>query len=133
MKISAIILILLIPMTAVAQNYQGMNEADMQNMMQQMQKMQSCMKNVDQAKLTELEQRSRQMEQEMQSLCASGKRDEAQGKAMDFAQEMAEDPTIKKMQKCSEMMKGIMPTMPMPDQMPFMEQNETHSSYHVCD
>ena len=45
MKISAIILLLLMPMITVAQNYQNMSEEDMQKMMQQAQKMQSCMQN----------------------------------------------------------------------------------------
>ena len=127
MKISAIILLLLMPMVTVAQNYQGMNEGEMQKMMQQMQKMQSCMQNVDQAKLKVFEQRSYQMEAEIKSLCASGQRDEAQEKAVSFGTEMAKDPTMQAMRKCGKMMKGMMPKMP------FMDQDKDRSSRHVCD
>ena len=37
MKISTVFICLLMPAMVVAQSYQGMSEADMQNMMQQMQ------------------------------------------------------------------------------------------------
>jgi len=78
MKIAASILFLLIPVVVVAQNYKGMNEGDMQKMMEQMQMMEACMRNIDQAELKELERRTNQIEDEVKSLCASGNRDEAQ-------------------------------------------------------
>ena len=78
MKTSAIILLLFIPMVAVAQTSQNMSQEDMQKMMQQMQKMQSCLEQIDQAKLDALYQRSTQMRTKVESLCAKGKRDEAQ-------------------------------------------------------
>jgi len=127
MKILASILLLLMPMVTVAQNYQGMNEGDMQKMMEQMQEMQSCMQNVDQAKLKVLEQRSYEIEAEVKSLCTSGKRDEAQKKAISFGKEVAKDPTMQAMRKCGEMMKGMTPNMP------FMDQDKDYSSHHVCD
>jgi len=127
MKILASILLLLMPMVTVAQNYQGMNEEDMQKMMEQMQEMQSCMQNVDQGKLKVLEQRSYEIEAEVKSLCTSGKRDEAQKKAISFGKEVAKDPTMQAMRKCGEMMKGMTPNMP------FMDQDKDYSSHHVCD
>ena len=127
MKMLASILLLLMPMVTVAQNYQGMNEGDMQKMMEQMQEMQSCMQNVDQAKLKVLEQRSYEIEAEVKSLCTSGKRDEAQKKAISFGKEVAKDPTMQAMRKCGEMMKGMTPNMP------FMDQDKDYSSHHVCD
>jgi hypothetical protein len=127
MKISAIILLLLMPIVTFAQNYQGMSEEDMQKMTQQMQKMETCMQNVDQAKLKVLEQRSYQFDAEVKSLCASGKREEAQAKAISFGKEIANDPTMQAMRKCGEMMKGMTPKMP------FMDQHKDSSSHHVCD
>ncbi len=127
MKIPAIVLLLLMPMVTGAQNYQGMSEGDTQKMMQQMQKMQACMQNVDQAKLKVLEQRSYQFEAEVKSLCDSGKRDEAQEKAISFGKEIVNDPTMQAMRQCSEMMKGMVPKMP------FMAQDKDRSSHHVCD
>ena len=132
MKISAIILLLLMPMITVAQNYQNMSEEDMQKMMQQMQKMQSCMQNIDQAKLKAIDQRSSQSLANIDSLCAGGKRDEAQAKAISYGKEMAKDPTMQAMKKCgemmsSEMMEGMMPKTPL------MDLDKDLSSRHVCD
>ena len=132
MKIAVIILLMLMPMVSVAQNYQNMSEEDMQKMMKQMQKMQSCMENIDQAKLKALDRRSSQMRTKVESLCAKGKRNEAQKTAISFGKEMAKDPTMKSIKKCSEMMsaemmEGMMPKIPM------MDLDKDLTSRHVCD
>ena len=127
MRLSASVLLLLMPMVSVAQNYQGMSEADMQNTMQQMQKMQSCMSNVDQESLKALEQRSYQIEAEVKSLCASGKHDEAQETAISMGKEMMSNPAMQEMKKCGEMMQGMVP------QMAFMDQDKAFPDKHVCD
>lgn len=127
MKILAITLLILMPVVIFAQNYQDMSEEEIQKMMQQMQDMGSCMQNVDQAKLKVIEQRSKQFEAEAKSLCANGKREEAQAKAISFGKEIAKDPTMQAMSKCSEMMEGNMPDMP------FMDQHKDSSNHHVCD
>ena len=129
MKISTAILTLLLPLTAIAQNYQGMSESDMQNMRQQMQEMQTCMQGIDQSRMKEFEQRANKVEAEMKSLCASGKRDDAQQEAMAFAREVSSNPDIQKMRKCSEKMKGMMPRMPYMDQ----ANGPDSSVSHVCD
>ena len=129
MKIPAGILPLLFPVLAVGQNYPGMGEGDAQNMMLQMQKMQACMQSVDQSRLKAYEQQANKVQAEVKTLCASGKRDEAQQKAVAFAQEFAGDPDTMKMMECSKMMSSAMPAMP------FMDQaNESDNSVkHVCD
>ncbi len=127
MKKLAFLLFLLIPSISVAQNYPRMNETDMQQMMQQMEKMETCMKKVDESKLKALEQRSRQMETEVKSLCAKGKRDEAQQKAISFGKEVANDETMKTMMKCGEMMKDVMPKMS------FTGLDKESASRHICD
>jgi predicted lipoprotein len=127
MKMPVIILLLLMPIISFAQNYMGMNEQDMQKMMQQMQKMESCMQNVDQTKLKVLEQRSYQLEAELKSLCASGKREEAQAKAISFGKEIAQDPTMQAMRKCGEIMEGMMPKIQ------FIDQHKDLTDHHVCD
>ncbi len=133
MKTSIFLLFLFLPTIAFAQDFQNMNQGDMQKMMEQAQKMQVCIQNIDQEKLQELEQRSEQFGIEIKTLCDSGKRDKAQEKAMSFAKEMAKDPTVLQMGKCGEMMQGAMPDM-MAD-MPFMDQEQDgeQSSMHVCD
>ena len=132
MKISAIILLLLVPMIAVAQNYQNMSEEDMQKMMQQALKMQSCMQNIDQAKLEAIDKRSSEILANIDSLCASGKRDEAQAKAVSYGKEIAKDPTMQAMKKCSEMMSGEIMQGMLP-KTPLMDLDKDLSSRHVCD
>ncbi len=94
-----------------------------------MQKMQTCMQGVDQSQLQAFEQQASQIEAEVKSLCASGKRDAAQQQAVVFAQEVTGNPDIRKMMECGKMMNNIMPRMP------FMDQaDETDKSAgHVCD
>ena len=130
MKVS-LVLLLLLPATAMAQNYQGMNEQDMQKMMQQMQKMQTCMQDVDQEKLKELEQQSQQVNAELETLCADGKRDEAQAKAISFGKEFANNPTLQTMRKCGELMEGLAPEMPLMNMDQYKDKDR--SNQHVCD
>jgi hypothetical protein len=127
MKSQSIFLCLLLPVAAFAQNYPAMNEADMQKMMQQMEKMQACMEKVDQAKLQALGTRSQQMETEIRSLCASGKRDEAQQKAIAFGREVADDASMNAMMKCTEGMRSLMP------EMSFKGLAEDARDQHICD
>lgn len=129
MKVLTIIMLVLIPVAAVAQNFQGMNEQDMQKMMQQAMKAQACMEKIDQAELKALEQRSNEFDTEVRALCAAGKRDKAQKKAIKFGKEMAKKPVLQEMKKCGELMQGEMPQM----EMPLMDEDIDYSSQHVCD
>jgi hypothetical protein len=129
MKFSTGLLTLLLPAMAIAQNYQGMSEQGMQNMMESMQEMQTCMQGIDQSRMDALEQRAKEMEAEVNSLCAKGRRDAAQIRAMTFSREMASDPDVQKMRKCGDGMKGMMPTMPMMGQVDKPEK----SGGHICD
>ncbi len=131
MKQIAITLLCLAPITSFAKNPMGMSEADMQNMMQQMQKAQACMEKIDQTKLEALEKKATKFEAEMKSLCASGKRDEAQERAMVYMKEIVNSSAVKEAKKCGEMMKGTMQSM-MQD-MPLVEQDKDYSRQHVCD
>ena len=127
MKLQSIYLCLLLPVTALAQNYPAMNEADMQKMMQQMEKMQSCMEKIDQGKLEAFGVRSEQMEAEINALCARGKRDEAQQKAMAYGKEITNDAVMKAMMKCTEGMQAMMP------ELSFTGVDEDSTGLHVCD
>ncbi len=124
MKISAIILLLLVPPVSYAQSYQNMSPEEMQQMMMEMQ---SCMANIDQAEMKALEQRANQFEAELNNLCAAGKHDKAQAMAISFGQEIANDPTIQDLRKCTKMMSGMMPVQP------FMEPDKYLTGLHVCD
>ena len=124
-----ITLLLILPALAGAQNYQGMSEADMRNMMQQAEKMQACMAGIDQSELEKFELRAYQLQAKVEGLCASGKRDAAQQEGIAFAREMSSNESIKKMQTCSKMMEGVMPGMPAMLQAPSSEGD----NQHICD
>ena len=124
-----ITLLLSLPALASAQNYQNMNEADMQNMMHQAQKMQACMAEIDQSEMKEFEQRANQMQARVDALCASGKRDEAQKEGIAFAREVSSNESMKKMQTCSKMMEGAIPGMPTTPQ----EAADMVGNRHICD
>ena len=118
---------MLTPIITFAQYPSGMNEGDMNNMMQQMQKMQSCMAKIEQKKLQGLEKQSKQFMVEVKFLWAKGKWGEAQEKAISFAKEMENSTVINTMKKCGDIMKGMMPEMSHMDQ--FVDDPNTH----VCD
>jgi cytochrome c556 len=124
-----IALLLILPALASAQNFQNMSEADMQNMMQQAEKMQACMAGIDQSDLEKFEQRANQMQARVDTLCASGKRDEAQKEGIAFAREVSSNESMKKMQTCGKMMEGTMPGMPtILQDAPGESENQ-----HICD
>jgi hypothetical protein len=120
-------LLLILPATGMAQNYPGMGETDTQQMMQQMQRAQACMAGIDQAQLQTFGERAERVDARVKSLCASGKRDEAQQEAVTFAREVNSNPSMLKMRECSRMMSG-MPGMPAIPQGPSEDDNR-----HICD
>jgi predicted transcriptional regulator len=131
MKKLPITLMCLMPITCFAQYPMGMSEADTTKMMQRMQEAQVCMEKIDQSELDALEKKANEFEAEMKSLCASGKRDEAQEKAMVYMNEIVNSSAVKEAKRCGEMMQGAMQGM-MPD-MPFMNEDKDYNSQHVCD
>ena len=130
MKKMTFSLFLLLSSSIYAQMPPGMDQAQMQQMMQQMQSMQTCMQNIDQGEMKAFEQRAREMEAEVKSLCAQGKRDQAQSVAMAFGMEVAKSPSMQAMKKCGEHMKGFLPKMPMPTG---DESDSESTRHHVCD
>lgn len=119
-----------IAVNASAQPPGGMSDADMQHMMQGMNAMQDCMARVDMAAMERLGEEGKQVETEVKSLCAAGKRDEAQDKAMAFGVKIAKDPDMRAMGECSRKMQGMMPQMA---QSPYADLAEDDGSRHVCD
>jgi len=127
LKLLIFIIFLTTPLVSYAQNYQQMNQADMQKMMQQMEQARSCMEKIDEEELKALEKRSKQVERDVKALCDSGKRDEAQKKAIEFGKEIAKDPMMKQMRQCGEMV-----TMAFP-KIAFADENKPGNDRHVCD
>ena len=116
MKTILKLLLLIIPFSISAQQPphmgmggQGMNQQDMQKMMAGMQKMGACMQKIDKKKLEIMEQRAQAFSKKIQSLCAKGKRAEAEIKSQRFGKKMMNDPIIKEINKCSKMMISMIP------------------------
>ena len=127
MKKITIALFLMIPTMAFAQNHPNMNQADMQNMMQNMQKMQECMEKIDQSQLAAIQKKSEAVGQEVNALCAQGKKDAAQARAMAWSKEIRKYPVIAEMKKCSEMYQG-------PGAMPaFDDPAKDFAQDNICD
>jgi hypothetical protein len=128
MKNTVFFLVLLSPLTSFAQSYHGMDEAEMQKLLQDMEKnLGSCMENVDEEKMKEFEQRSQEFEKEVKALCAAGKRDEAEKKAVAYGKEMEDDPTMKQIEKCSKMMDSML------SKMDYNLKDADIEDSHVCD
>lgn len=127
MKLIMTPMLFLFSSLTLAQNYQGMSEEDMQRMMQQAKKAQACMQNVDQTKLQALGDEAKQVESEIKTLCAEGKRSEAEKRGYSFAREMNTNPDVAEMRKCGQMMRGMMPNMG------FVDKASKESGGHICD
>jgi hypothetical protein len=130
MKKIMVLAILFIPVAVFAENYPGFDQQQMQAMMQKAQEMQACMNNVDQTEMQELERRGKLLEVEVKKLCASGRRSEAQSKAIAFTKEFANSSSMKEVQKCGEMAKEIMSAFPKVAQ---SSENNDAAGGHICD
>lgn len=106
----------------------GMSEEQMQQMMKQAEAAQACMQKVDQSQLKALEANGKKMQSEVKALCAAGKRDAAMNKAIQYSLEMKNDPALKEMSQCGQMMQGMMPKTYSP-----IEEGSDGKPSHVCD
>ncbi len=123
----ALFLSLLFPYFVQA-NPTGMTQEQMQQMMKQAEAAQACMAKVDQSKLEALEVKGKKMQAEIKALCTAGKRDKAMSTAMEYSMQIKNDPALKEMSKCGEMMQGMMPKPYSP-----IEAGPDGKPSHVCD
>ncbi len=105
---------------------QGMDEAQMKQMMQNAQKMQACMNEVDQSAMEAMANEGKAFQAKVESLCAAGKRKEAMAEAMTYGKRMQASPELKKMRECGKYMQGMMPDVPVPDA-------AKDGGKHICD
>lgn len=121
-----ILMLVLAPGLAMAQDNAGMSK-DMTQMLLQAQKAQACMEKIDKTEMDKFEQQGKQKESQIQSLCKSGKRDEAQKEAIAFSREMMASSAMQDIRKCTEMMRGMLP------EMPFDNLEEKMANRNICD
>lgn len=117
------LVLLLAPAFVLAQ---APDEAQMRRMMEQAQKMQDCMTKVDQGAMEAMAAEGQAFSKKVEALCAAGKRDEAMSQAMDYGRRISASEEVQQMRKCGEMMKGMMPEIPMP-------KSPEEGGKHICD
>ena len=83
-----------------------------------MQEMQSCIGKIDFNSLSSIQQETLRVKQEIQAMCARGKRDQADKEAKLFYDKVMKLPAIMQMKVCT---KGIIPEF------------DTQQRVHVCD
>ena len=128
-KLIKIVLLTSFSMPLMAQGTGGeMTQEQMQKMMEGAKKMQECMSKIDPAVMQRVQEDGKKIAVEIDTLCAAGKRDEAQERAMAHAQSMATSKDMEQMHACGMMAQGMSPNMP-------MQQGTTENvaAGHVCD
>ena len=105
----------------------NMSEQDLANMMGMLEGMASCIGQLDEQRLEELGQQAEARGKEIESLCAAGKRDEAQTKAVNHAKEFMADPEYKKIMQCGEVAQSMLPDLA------DLYDPESADDQHVCD
>ena len=125
MRITTLLLMSVLPVSASALDYQNMGEGDMQSI----EKMQACMSKISQKEMDALMAKSEKFSNSIKSLCEQGLRDKAQDKAIAYAKEFEKNPTLKKMEKCGSMAKDMMPNM----QEMLSNENGGGEVRHICD
>ena len=119
MRSTILVFVLFFSSLVVAQMPPGMQEAI------------DCMQSVDQDALRELGTQSESVANEIKALCADGDVSGARKVAMAYAQEMTDNEAVAELKRCSEMMREVMPNMPMPE-IPSTEMFEEESG-NICD
>ena len=92
--------LLLSPLGAHAADATQMSEEQMQQMMQNMQEMQSCMDKIDESAMDAMMEEGQKLGDEVRALCAAGKRDEAQQRAVAYGKKISASPVFAQMRAC---------------------------------
>lgn len=129
MRMTAVLIMSVLPFSAFAANQQGMSDGDMQKMMQSIEKMQACMSKISQKEIQALTAKTEKFSNSIMSLCEQGQRDKAQEKAIAFAKEFSNNATMKKMEKCGAMARDMIPNM----QEMLSDENGHGQDRHICD
>lgn len=123
-----LLLIVLLPLGAIAQNYPDMDFKQMQQFYQQAQKAQECYQQIPEEKRKQLEQKGMKLNNDAKKLCTAGKRAEAQKLAMKFAFTVSQDKTMLDIKNCAELLQGLQLAA-----LPLMSLDQDFSTYHICD
>ena len=106
----------------------NMTEQDLANMMGMLEDMASCFGQLDEQRLEEFGKRAEARGEEIEKLCAAGKRKEAQTKAVNHAKAFMADPEYKKIMQCGDVAQAMLP-----DLAAMHDLASEDESRHVCD
>jgi len=109
-------------------SFGGLNLADLEKQAEQMT---SCFDEIPEDELDALGKKFAAYEQQIEQLCAAGKRRQAQSTAIELFETVIENPTMLKMRQCSEKLTGMMAQM-MP-KLPKVEEYYALDDKHICD
>ena len=120
-------------MDAEALMRQFNDPAAMERMQREAEAAQACFSKISEAELKALEKKGKQAGEEIEALCAAGRKSEALAKAMKLSREMQNDPTVKQIRECS---KNMTETQQMMQNMPWAQvpgvDDEAPSDDDVC-
>ena len=117
------LIVLLSPLYAVTADSSQMNEQQMKEMMQNMQEMQACMDKIDESAMNTMMEEGQKLGDEVRALCAAGKRDEAQQRAVAYGKKVSTSPVFAQMRSCG-----------MQTQVTYAGQPDANGKVeHVCD
>jgi len=105
-----------------------MNEEQMEL---QAKKIEECFSKIDPSSFDALQKKGEAMQEEIRSLCAAGKRDEAMDVGMKYGKEISTSPEMKELHECSKLMQSMMGNMPKPYMPPSVV--ESGDGGHICD
>lgn len=124
--------LIVIPALALSQP-DGMNQEQMQKLMQGAMQMQACMAEIDQDQLEAIGNEAEAMQSELKRMCSAGDRDGAQAKAMAFGVKMAQSDAMKQLRSCGEMAMAMMPSMMDYIDSQAEDGGDSNADKHVCD
>lgn len=105
-----LLIIVLVPLTVLAQQYPEMNtgnQDEMKKMMAAMKKMQVCMSKINKDELAAMRHKAEKLNRETQSLCNKGKRNQAQQKSTSAFNEFKNNPIAIKLKKCTAILEDL--------------------------
>ena len=96
-----------------------------------MQEAMECMTSLDQDALKEFGKEGEKVGEQIKALCKEGDESGAKDVAMAFVEQLASNEEVKKLKKCSEIMRKTMPSMPIPE-IPSAEMYENEAD-SICE
>jgi hypothetical protein len=119
MRLITLALLIFISSFALAQMPAGMQEAV------------DCMQSLDQEALEDMGKQGEKIGNEIEALCKKGDESGAREVAMEYIEGIEDNEAIEELKRCTEMMRKVMPNMPIPE-IPSAEMYEEEAD-SICE